>query len=487
LREPGKRTLSGNAMALGAAFLAMNLPGWTPDQGVTWVCLRLVAVSVMFAPWIHTFWRFRQWSVFSVGFLAFVLGGLRAGLNLGWAFNQLPAPALAMLLGFAWSGLLHGLVALVLFLALRRSKTLFSVAAALAVPGLDFALAYPAQLPAPYLTSVYTAAAVLPAPVMARLGWFGMALLIGLTSTGVAWSWCTDGAVQRWIGFLPATVMVVTASWPGAAGPRLDGSLDLWCFRSGPDYRAWDPKLISDAGFSLVVLPEEAIFKPFGDGVDQDLPKESIDLAEVRHLHSLSRGAGLICGVFAPAIDGSFRNALLVRQPDLREHWWDKSVAVPGTERVPFQGVPMLGGIFTRISGVEGTMILGKKESRVEHIGPVRVASSICFEHCMLSSETAWGVETGASADLLVSIGYLASFGVTAPHELVRSRPARRYHAARLRAPLVYVTDVGVEYVTPDGRVIFSTYPPSGWVKLTIPIAQGDKEGQSAAARMTLM
>jgi hypothetical protein len=155
--------------------------------------------------------------------------------------------------------------------------------------------------------------------------------------------------------------------------------------------------------------------------------------------------------------DDSYRNSVLLWDANGDKYYRDKQVPAPGGEQVPFGEVPWLGSLFSQAGRVEGVMITEPIDRHPVPLGSIRVATAVCFEHTLLDTHIAWGADRG-EADLLVTVADLSRLDDDAATEVATSRAARRLHVARLNAPLIYVSNIGVECIATDGNSSVSGY-----------------------------
>lgn len=430
----------------------------------------------MFAPWFAMLEWLRRTTLTRVraalwaAMAGFIVGGVRSLLVLGWALPAVEEPAIAATVVGVWVGLVHAAAAALALVLMTSRRSAVRVTAAATVPAIDWILSRTALLPIPYLTASFALSAQGGMGVLAAFGWFGLSTVSGLLGMAVAALSC-----RGWCGATLAVALLSVATLGLVADPPGDGipggrSFRILAFRSGTDLRQWNQSQATvEPQPDLIILPEEEVLMSSGPSLDvrSDTSATRTDLDDLRRRHPT---AHIISGVMiVSASDESYRNSVLILCADGRETFQDKATPAPGGECVPFQNVPVLGDFFRRTFGVTGTMVTIPTERCPVHLGPLRVATAVCFEHTLLDSTTAWGTSQG-EVDFLVAVAYLGRLGKAAEIDIERTEPARRLHAARLTAPVCYVTDIGVGKVTLDGHSSFTRYGPNGLATFTIEI-----------------
>jgi len=399
----------------------------------------------------------------------FICGCLRALFILGWVLPAAKQPIVAGALVSAWIGMIHAVAALV-GIALMNCKRLgVPLIAAATVPALDWVISNRQLLPIPYLTTVFAIAAPTGMGVLAAFGWAGLSSTCGIMGLSMAMSlehaW--RGAVLA-LALLAVTVTALIAN-PHEERDSRGRRLQIVAIRSGTNLRQWNkskatPKQQPD----LVILPEEELMISTvpGTNIHSDTSATLDDLGELR---VRCPNAQIISGVMiiSDADDDRYRNSVLLMDNEGRYVFRDKCTPAPGGEQVPFQGIPVLNDQLRRVFGVEGTMITTIQDRQAVALGSLRVATAVCFEHTLPDSTTAWGVSRG-EADILVAVACLSRLDDAADVDIMRSQPARRLHSACLAAPVVYVTDIGVELVTTDGCSSFAGYEPDGIATIVV-------------------
>lgn len=452
-------------------------PYLIPGDGTGHRVFRGGAAFAMFAPWFAVLERLgrtpltRTRAVLWAATFGFVVGGARLLLVLGWALPAAEDPVAAAVVVASWVGTVHAAAASIALVLLTSRRPLCRLLAAALVPAVDWVLSRTTLIPIPYLTAAFALSGAAGPGVLGGFGWAGLSTAGGAMGASVAALFRRGrcGTVAA-VGLMSLATLGLVADSTGERDP--DGKrLRILAFRSGAEMREWcrSPAPTGPPP-DLIVLPEEEVVMPSAPGseVRSEGSATTADLYRLRHRYP---AANIISGVMiVSATDDSYRNAVLALGADGRETVQDKATPAPGGERVPFQEVPVVGDFLRRTFGVTGTMVTVATDRRPVRLGTLRVATAVCFEHTLLDSRTAWGCARG-EADLLVAVAYLGRLGKAGERDIERTEPARRLHAARLTAPLVYVTNLGVGTVTCDGNSAFTRYGPDGSLTLTADVA----------------
>ena len=466
------RAAVGAATWAGVA-IALSLPHVWATEDPFGSALRGAVALGMFAPWY--WWLLRlppapRPAGLGIAFGGgFFIGAARAWIVMGWIFRVAASPWLALVLGCFWSGIVLAVVSVAAWGLLRLRRWDQGFSAALAVLLLDKATGGLPGLPVPYLTSVFAVVAALPTRVISCLGWEGIAGSVGLIGLGLAR--CARG---EWRGPTLASgiASIVLAglllrSAP-AGGPPAMREWRIMAFRSGTAFLAWSHGGVTRPP-EIVVLPEEAVVTS-EDTSAEGQAADSISLAQLEETLKEVRCRVVVAGLWTDLGEENkaYRNSVIVIDRERRKTVRDKTVAAPGGESVPFANLPWLGRLFRDATDVEEELRSRASDHCPVLVGDVRLATSICYEHLMLNPSVAWGVRGRGQADLLVAIGDLERLGPAGKTDLVRSRPARRLHAAVLGAPLVYVTERGMEWTRPDGESHFQPYAADGTATISL-------------------